>query len=33
MRFSQQCAAIKSQYQEQAAHNAQAMKAYAVGMH
>jgi hypothetical protein len=31
-RFSQQCAAIKSQYQEQAAHNAQAMKAYATGM-
>ena len=31
-KFSQQCAAIKSQYQEQAAHNAQAMKAYATGM-
>jgi hypothetical protein len=32
MRFSQQCAAIKSQFQEQAAHNAQAMKAYAANM-
>ena len=32
MRFSQQCAAIKSQYQEQAARNAQAMKSYAASM-
>jgi hypothetical protein len=32
-RFSQQCAAIKSQYQEQAAHNATAMKNFAATMH
>ena len=32
-KFSQQCAAIKSQYQEQAAHNVTAMKAYAASMH
>jgi hypothetical protein len=32
IRFSQQCAAIKSRYQEQAAHNVTAMKAYAANM-
>ncbi len=32
MRFSQQCATIKSQYQDQATHNAQAMKTFAASM-
>jgi len=32
MRYSQQCAGIKSQYQDQAAHNAQAMKTFASSM-
>lgn len=32
MHFSQQCAAIKSQYQDQASHNVQAMKTYAANM-
>jgi hypothetical protein len=32
VKFSQQCAGIKSQFQEQAAHNVQAMKTYAAGM-
>ncbi|HTP89918.1 MAG TPA: hypothetical protein VMJ34_23390 [Bryobacteraceae bacterium] len=32
-KFSQQCAAIKSQYQDQCAHNVTAMKAYAANMH